>query len=474
MRKISLIILIAALAMILAVAANAAVGEVAYARKTDKAPNMDEIDESWGEPSIYVTKDNPNAELVKYWQEFIDTCYYTTSGTGPNGRTTIVPEDSAFWMYFLYDEKNMYIGFRTHDEHITGGAGGEESHRGDGIHMWLQPLADMRDPYGEDGCSSDETPEEKAADASRCFYFWDLQFDDWTTGWGYGCDLLDEPPKIIQFDDGRDELHCVIKIPLSQYGLKGKDLHGFEFGMTVMRVSSISLYDEGYAGWLAWGKTLVEYGQKPQSVNTVILYDPARGIPGSAEDTETGTKPNLDGVSSWALTEVEAGIAEGLVPHNLQSNYTLPVTRGAVAQMFINLLEKAAGKSIEAIMAEKHVSINEGAFEDTTDRAVLAANALGIINGTSKTKFSPDGTLKRAQIAAIINRVARVMGIDTEGFTHEFTDITGNYSWADTELGWPVHAGVINGVGQGRFNPGGDLTTEQAILITYRALGALK
>ena len=66
------------------------------------------------------------------------------------------------------------------------------------------------------------------------------------------------------------------------------------------------------------------------------------------------------------------------------------------------------------------------------------------------------------------------MGIETEGYTHEFKDITDNYSWADSELGWPVHAGVINGVGQGRFNPGGDLTTEQAILITYRALGALK
>ena len=36
-----------------------------------------------------------------------------------------------------------------------------------------------------------------------------------------------------------------------------------------------------------------------------------------------------------------------------------------------------------------------------------------------------------------------------------------NYAWVDKELGWPVHAGVINGVGQGKFNPGGDLTTEQ-------------
>ncbi|MBQ7599464.1 MAG: S-layer homology domain-containing protein [Clostridia bacterium] len=181
---------------------------------------------------------------------------------------------------------------------------------------------------------------------------------------------------------------------------------------------------------------------------------------------------NSDTPSSWAQAEVNAGIAEGLVPADLQKDYTSPVTRGSVALMFINLLEKSSGKAVGTIMEEKNVSPDPSAFSDTSDPAVLAANALGIINGTGSGKFSPDGTLKRAQIAAIINRVARVMGIDTEGYSHDFTDITGNYSWAGTELGWPVHAGVINGVGNNKFNPGGDLTAEQAILITYRAFTA--
>ena len=142
--------------------------------------------------------------------------------------------------------------------------------------------------------------------------------------------------------------------------------------------------------------------------------------------------------------------------------------------MFIRLLEKATGKTVDAIIAEKGATIEEGKFEDTNDANVYAANALGIINGTSSTKFSPDGTLKRAQIAALINRVAKVVGVETEGYTHHFEDITDNYSWVDSELGWPSTVGIINGVSSTKFNPGGDLTTEQAILITYRALGALK
>ena len=178
--------------------------------------------------------------------------------------------------------------------------------------------------------------------------------------------------------------------------------------------------------------------------------------------------------SSWAKDEVSAAVSAGLVPSQLQRNYTSPVTRGQVAGMFMNLLEKASGKTADALMAEKGVSVSSTTFSDTRDSSVLAANALGIINGTGNGKFSPDGTLKRAQIAAIINRVAGVMGINTRGFVHGFTDITGKYSWADSELGWPVANGVIKGVSQGRFDPDGDLTTEQAILITYRAFNALR
>ena len=82
-----------------------------------------------------------------------------------------------------------------------------------------------------------------------------------------------------------------------------------------------------------------------------------------------------------------------------------------------------------------------------------------------------DGPFTRAQIAAILNRAARVLGVETEGYGHSFTDVSGH--WAEPELGWPVHAGILSGVGEGRFDPDGVLTTEQAILMTWRALEAL-
>jgi transglutaminase-like putative cysteine protease len=182
--------------------------------------------------------------------------------------------------------------------------------------------------------------------------------------------------------------------------------------------------------------------------------------------------PTAEKPSSWAEEQVSEAIAAGLVPQNLRENYAEPVPRGDVAQMFINLIEKSSGQSIDAFLAAKGVKIDDSAFTDTADKAVLAASALGIINGVGDGRFAPSGTFTRAQIAAIINRAACVLGVDTSGYTHEFTDVAGH--WADAELGWPVHAGIINGVGDNRFAPDGQLTTEQAIAITYRALRSLK
>lgn len=202
-----------------------------------------------------------------------------------------------------------------------------------------------------------------------------------------------------------------------------------------------------------------------QGGNTAfLLRDDKSGV-------DTTMPSTVDTPSSWAAAEVSAAIAAGLVPENLQRNYTSTVSRGNVAQMFVNLIEAVSGEEIEAFLATKGVTINESAFTDTKDSAVLASNALGIINGVGEGRFDPNGTFTRAQIAAIINRVANVLGVETRGYRHDFTDLAGH--WADSELGWPLHAGIVNGVGDGRFDPDSALTTEQAIAIAYRALLSL-
>ena len=269
MKKLITMITLLALVIGLAVAANAAVGTVVYGYKTDKAPNLDEIDDSWGEPAVYVSVDSPNAQRYKFWDEYEDTAGYEHGGTGPNGRTTIQPEPSDFWLYALYDSKNIYIGVKSPDVEPCGS---ETIHRGDGIHMWFEPMDVIIDPTASNG-DPDADEEKREMLSSMYSYYLNLAFND------YDVDTLfaskQSYTQITWTEDGY--LHCIVAIPLANYGLKGQNLHGMEFGITVRRVSSKSPYDEGYAGWLQWGVGMKNYTPLPTSMNTLVLVDPAQG-----------------------------------------------------------------------------------------------------------------------------------------------------------------------------------------------------
>ena len=194
--------------------------------------------------------------------------------------------------------------------------------------------------------------------------------------------------------------------------------------------------------------------------------------PEDAETEDPGSETiEITGASSWAVNEIREALGAGLVPAELSEDYRGTVNRLTVSGMFVRLLEAASGKSIAALLQERGLSLNYGAFSDTDDENVLAMNALGIINGMGDGSFGAEGTLTRAQIAAILNRIAAALGVDTEGYGHSFTDVAG--TWVDKELGWPASMGIINGVGEGRFDPNGLLTAEQAIVICLRCLNAL-
>ncbi len=197
---------------------------------------------------------------------------------------------------------------------------------------------------------------------------------------------------------------------------------------------------------------------------------PAEEIP--TEEDPGAEEIEVTGASTWAVEEIREALAAGLVPEELRVDYRSQVSRLAVSGMFVHLLEAASGKNITALLEERDLSLNYEAFTDTADENVLAMNALGVINGVGDGQFGPDGTLTRGQIAAILNRIAKVLGVETEGYTHGFTDVEG--TWVDKELGWPASAGIVNGVGDGRFDPNGVLTAEQAIAICLRCLKALK
>ena len=96
--------------------------------------------------------------------------------------------------------------------------------------------------------------------------------------------------------------------------------------------------------------------------------------------------------------------------------------------------------------------------------AVVKANELGIMNGTSDTTFAPLKNLSRAEYVAILFRLAE--GEANLPFT--FTDVPAD-AWYAQYVGWAEKAGVITGYGNAEtFGGNALITREQLMLMTSR------
>ncbi len=167
--------------------------------------------------------------------------------------------------------------------------------------------------------------------------------------------------------------------------------------------------------------------------------------------------------SAWAADEVNAAISSGLVPDAVQQNYTKGISRADLSKILSKLLDMVYGKAPNSSSAK---------FTDTTDSDVLNAANLGIINGYKQNNgtymFNPNNTLKRCEMAAIVNRVAKLCGITTTGYDSLVTFADTAEHWCKGELGWPVYAGIVKGTSATTFSPESTLTTEQTIMMVYR------
>ena len=103
------------------------------------------------------------------------------------------------------------------------------------------------------------------------------------------------------------------------------------------------------------------------------------------------------------------------------------------------------------------------AFSDQIT-AIEALAARGIIDGKSDGNFDPEGSMTRAEFATI---VVRALGL-TPADTRAFVDVDST-AWYASYVGAASTYALINGVGEGRFNPDGTITRQEAAVIVSRA-----
>ena len=93
----------------------------------------------------------------------------------------------------------------------------------------------------------------------------------------------------------------------------------------------------------------------------------------------------------------------------------------------------------------------------------------GMMNGVGNGMFEPNGSVTRAMLVTILYRQAGSPSV--EGKTNPFIDVKPNKYYTDAVI-WAFHNGIVNGTTPTTFEPEEPVTREQIATILYRREGA--
>ena len=96
------------------------------------------------------------------------------------------------------------------------------------------------------------------------------------------------------------------------------------------------------------------------------------------------------------------------------------------------------------------------------------ALANGLMNGTGDGIFQPDGALTRAMLVTILYRSAGEPSVD--GLKNPFQDVADG-QWYTKAVVWAAGKGIVNGTSETTFDPDASITREQIAAILHRYAG---
>lgn len=194
----------------------------------------------------------------------------------------------------------------------------------------------------------------------------------------------------------------------------------------------------------------------------------------------TADLPKASEMDTWAYEEIVAAIEAGLIPNSYQNQYKTSITRADFAALAVELITTATGKTAEELVKEESGMTMDQLvatypFIDANNESILAASALGIINGKGDGVFDPYGQLTRQDAATMLMRAGKYLGLtDPEGDAVTFSDDAAIASYAQEAVDYVNALGVMKGTSDTTFTPRGTYTRQQAYLTFYRLYEALQ
>lgn len=140
------------------------------------------------------------------------------------------------------------------------------------------------------------------------------------------------------------------------------------------------------------------------------------------------------------------------------------VTRGQLASMLLRMVE-AWGSELPVEPEDAFDDDDDSVHEGSIDRLA----AIGVVSGTGERSYDPDGEVTRGQLASVLVRAVEQrlsLQLPTKGDT--FTDDDGSVH--EPSLDKAALAGVVDGHGDGRFDPNGAMRRDHVASFLVRAL----
>lgn len=104
---------------------------------------------------------------------------------------------------------------------------------------------------------------------------------------------------------------------------------------------------------------------------------------------------------------------------------------------------------------------------------IASAYKKGLINGIGNGMFGGNQSISREDMAVILSRMAQNSGIGLNDTENAFADAVEISDYAKDAVSKLYNAGIINGVGDGKFDPKGITTRAQAAVVFDRFLNML-
>ena len=140
------------------------------------------------------------------------------------------------------------------------------------------------------------------------------------------------------------------------------------------------------------------------------------------------------------------------------------VTRAQMATMLARFLTNGKIPTAQATF--------EDTEKNTSKDAIEFVKQAGLFNGTTQTKFDPNGTITRAQMAGVIARWVDTVCAQDDTKTYcqtakrgkVFSDVAASH-WAASSIERVSALGIMTGNSATTFNPNGALTRAQAVKV---------